>query len=903
MKSAIQTTDFHIPKKIIRNILASLMLTSIGTAHADGVFLKLFSARLQQDTKSTQLTDALLLDDGTIAVADNLNSSIKIFNRNGDYIRSFGEYGNAFGKITGIISLAKGKDGRINVADRGNKRIHFFSKEGNFIQHFGPGPFFEPASSYYDASTDLIYAVNRSSHKVEVYNSKGQSIQEIGGYDDTNHDADGKLYNPLSFFVDKATNTIYVSDSGNDRISVFTTSGQFLYHMGNVDGPTKLNTPNKIYKTVKGDIYVADVMNHRIQIFKNDGTDGGQIGSQGQNPGQFLFMSSFDIDETTGNIFIADTGNQRVQNFFDPNLWNKPGTASFNDDIDLAQPLTVKNGQTLAVNSGTFRSQTLNLETQTTLDHTSSAKINIDGDVVFAGGSTYLFRYDDSQPIRGLQATGKAYVDGEIAIENGYNIPLNTKFAFFTADQGVVGGFDTSKTNTALLRYNLSYDANNVYIEVTRLALKDVLGKMNSNLHTVIDNNYNNINPQSRFGIFTKRLGRLKLAEQISAELIDLQPGYFHGVTAAATNNSSLMKNAVNSELAARRHARTITTSLSSFTQVSSKLVKGLTTLINLRPTTYNQFTEQLSNMGPSGKKPILHGVETKTNLPKDARSQMGQLGIWLQTSGQFFDQKSMSNTVGVHSKTTGLSAGIDCQLTKETLLGVAFGVTGNKYHLADHNGKGKINSTFIGTYGSWTPSNSGLFIDASAFVGLHSFKGNRVTATPIDKLTQKHHGLEFTANSVIGYDIALPNNFHLQPYMEGTLTNLKENGYKEHDSTGSAFQKISSRTSKFLRADTGVELSKIIVSETLFWRPSVKLGYAHRQELGNGNKAKVELMDLPGQPYTIVSNKCPHSLVTAGAALTVMSGKSMYMTFSYNGDYGKQSKTHTGLLRFGWMF
>ncbi len=61
-----------------------------------------------------------------------------------------------------------------------------------------------------------------------------------------------------------------------------------------------------------GNIYIADTSNHRIQAFKRDGTFVRVIGSSGSGDVQFSSPSGLTFDKN-GNLVVADTGNHRIQ--------------------------------------------------------------------------------------------------------------------------------------------------------------------------------------------------------------------------------------------------------------------------------------------------------------------------------------------------------------------------------------------------------------------------------------------------------------------------------------------------------------------------------------------------------------------------------------------------------------
>ena len=72
-----------------------------------------------------------------IAVADQLNHRVQIFNSNGDFIRSFGREGSNQGEFENPLGIAFDKDGKIFVADHINHRIQIFNGEGRYMGMFG----------------------------------------------------------------------------------------------------------------------------------------------------------------------------------------------------------------------------------------------------------------------------------------------------------------------------------------------------------------------------------------------------------------------------------------------------------------------------------------------------------------------------------------------------------------------------------------------------------------------------------------------------------------------------------------------------------------------------------------------------------------------------------------------
>ena len=64
----------------------------------------------------------------------------------------------------------------------------------------------------------------------------------------------------------------------------------------------------------EGNVYVADTYNNRVQKFTSDGTYITQWGSQGTGSGQFNHPSAIAAD-AMGNVYVSDRGNLRIQKF------------------------------------------------------------------------------------------------------------------------------------------------------------------------------------------------------------------------------------------------------------------------------------------------------------------------------------------------------------------------------------------------------------------------------------------------------------------------------------------------------------------------------------------------------------------------------------------------------------
>ena len=100
------------------------------------------------------------------------------------------------------------------------------------------------------------------------------------------------------------------------RASLAPPSGfEFLRSFGHTgNGPGQLLHPRGISLDPSGFIYIADTGNHRVQKFDPEGRFLGEIGGFGWEPGRFSSPTGLTAREGL-NIYVADSQNRRIQQF------------------------------------------------------------------------------------------------------------------------------------------------------------------------------------------------------------------------------------------------------------------------------------------------------------------------------------------------------------------------------------------------------------------------------------------------------------------------------------------------------------------------------------------------------------------------------------------------------------
>lgn len=142
-------------------------------------------------------------------------------------------------------------------------------------------------------------------HRVVIFNPDGSVHRMFGS---KGHEP-GQFIYPIAIDED-AEGFLYVAEYGsNDRVQKFTPEGEFVLQFSSFGtGPDQLQRPAGL-RVKNGEVYIADALNHRIQIFSTDGT---HLDTLPQNDPTFLYLPyDLAIDED-GLLWVAEYGNGRV---------------------------------------------------------------------------------------------------------------------------------------------------------------------------------------------------------------------------------------------------------------------------------------------------------------------------------------------------------------------------------------------------------------------------------------------------------------------------------------------------------------------------------------------------------------------------------------------------------------
>ncbi len=187
-------------------------------------------------------------------------------------------------------------------------------REVNPALTFGNGLMAAPHGS--DVGPDgNLYVADSQNHRIVVYSPDGTLVNTLGAYGL----APGEGLNEPWDVAVGPDGRVFVADTWNYRVAVFNSDGTFETSWG-VQGPNELDNPYALWGPRgiavdnNGMVYVADTGNKRVQVYSSEGDFVRQIGSGGALDGQLDEPAGLAIGPD-GHLYVADTWNQRVQVF------------------------------------------------------------------------------------------------------------------------------------------------------------------------------------------------------------------------------------------------------------------------------------------------------------------------------------------------------------------------------------------------------------------------------------------------------------------------------------------------------------------------------------------------------------------------------------------------------------
>lgn len=251
---------------------------------------------------------------GNVYVSGRDNNNIQKFTHNGTFLLKWGTKGSSDGQFSIPYSIGIDPSDHVFVVDRENSRIQEFDTNGTFINKW----YGVSVNDKFKRPEDItfspfgIFITDTGNNRVLKVDDKFNLIKQWG----TKGTGNGQFIHPHAIDVDSKGN-VYVGVLNQPGVQVFDSNGTYLTRWGKSGtSPGQFSVPQEHIAIDKNDyIYIVDgASNPRVQKFFTNGTLVAIIGTKGSGDGQLLKPEHVSIDEK-GNLYVVDRGNARIQVF------------------------------------------------------------------------------------------------------------------------------------------------------------------------------------------------------------------------------------------------------------------------------------------------------------------------------------------------------------------------------------------------------------------------------------------------------------------------------------------------------------------------------------------------------------------------------------------------------------
>ena len=243
--------------------------------------------------------------DGMWAVTDYSTSFTYIYDSKDELVKMIGSPGKKEDQFGCPFGVAFDSNNNLYVVDGGNSRIQKFDIEGKCLCQFGEEKLRNARGI--TVHGDKVYVTDKANRCVAIFTIDGQYCCTIKSQ---------HLRTPCGVTVG-VNNQLYVSD---DRcIHTFTLDGNYVCKLQLQLGTTETNgsqlcKPWGLTTDKRENLLVTDIDSHQVFIFNKDGIVIHCFGTKGKEGGEFDTPFGIALSPK-GNIYVCDYENKRIQIF------------------------------------------------------------------------------------------------------------------------------------------------------------------------------------------------------------------------------------------------------------------------------------------------------------------------------------------------------------------------------------------------------------------------------------------------------------------------------------------------------------------------------------------------------------------------------------------------------------
>ncbi|MEN2747179.1 autotransporter domain-containing protein [Sphingomonas sp. T9W2] len=464
--------------------------------------------------------------------------------------------------------------------------------------------------------------------------------------------------------------------------------------------------------------------------------------------------------------------------------------------------------------------------------------LSVKGDLLFAAGSFYRIDANAAGASDRLLSSGVATLQGGTVLVNadtGVYAP-RTRYTILAAAGGVAGQFAEVTTNFAFLTPNLSYDANNAYLTLSRNDVQFIAVASTPNQHAA--------------GLASQSLG-------VGGTLYDAI------VTLSADQGRrafDMLSGEVNASAVSARYE-------------TAHIVRE-TILDRLR-------------YGEIGSGDRAAGAPAQGVRPRRS-------AIWGQGFGTFGTTGSNGNAARLRQQHSGLLLGVDTLASSTWRLGIAGGYTHNSLDVADRNSDASIQGVFGGAYAGTTFGATQLRFGASYSDATLRTKRMPSFPTFSDTAMSRYSGDLRQAFGEAGYQIRSATGY-VEPFVGGAVLHMMRKGFAERG--GASALTANSDAYDIATSTVGIQVQDrpgaVLGAET----PLLLRGLlAYRHAYGDVNPSAVVRFAEADQSFTVVGAPIAQDALVAQGGIDWRVSSATTLSLAYNGQLGSQRTQDHGL-------
>lgn len=240
---------------------------------------------------------------GNVYVADSMNCRVQKYDASGSFLCAWRSEGYELAELAIPTDVALDAAGNVYVATAA--RIRVFSSEGTLLREWGSGgsgdgQFYALSGVALDTEGNVYTAVS-SLNSVQKFTSDGTYLTQ---WNPGGHDTASVAVGP--------DDKVYVVDRLNGTVKAFDTSGNLLASLGDMGvGEGGFYDPSSVAVDTTGNVYILETGSSRFQKFSSDGAF---LGAWDVTLGEHRYFYAHDLTvDTAGNVYIADTQRHRIQ--------------------------------------------------------------------------------------------------------------------------------------------------------------------------------------------------------------------------------------------------------------------------------------------------------------------------------------------------------------------------------------------------------------------------------------------------------------------------------------------------------------------------------------------------------------------------------------------------------------